>query len=231
MVIAHRGASKAAKENTVEAFRLAHLLGSDMVELDVRRSGSGSLVVHHDGHLPDGRAIIDTLDGDLPDDLPTLAQAMAACEPMLVNVEIKNDEEDPDFDQTDSVADEVVAYLKATAQGHRVVISSFRIETVDRVRALDSELETAWLVTLVEDPAATVTTLTEHGHRILHPHWTACTPALFEITNAADVAVNCWTCDRPEVMTELIGLGISGICTNVPDVLVRVMAEISDPGR
>ena len=226
LVIAHRGASKAAKENTVEAFVLAGKIGSDMVELDVRRSGSRSLVIHHDARLGDGRTINETLDADLPTDMPTLDQAMAACTGMLVNIEIKNDEEDPDFDATESVADEVVAYLQTTDQRQRVVISSFRLETIDRVRALDPSIPTAWLVTFVEDPLATVTTLIEHGHAILHPHWTACTPAFFDVTHAARVAVNCWTCDVPDAMRQLIGLGINGICTNVPDVLVEVLAGV-----
>ena len=226
LVIAHRGASKAAKENTVEAFRLARQMGSDMVELDVRRSGSGSLVIHHDAHVPDGRAINETLDADLPVDMPTLSQAMAACDGMIVNIEIKNDVEDPDFDTTDSVAGDVVAYLQATDQRQRVVISSFRLETIDRVRELDPSIPTAWLVTFVEDPAATIATLTDHGHVIFHPHWTACTPALFDITHAAGVAVNCWTCDQPDVMAQLLGLGINGICTNVPDVLVGVLQNL-----
>ena len=48
LVLAHRGASRAAAENTPEAFRLALALGADGVELDVRRAADGALVVHHD---------------------------------------------------------------------------------------------------------------------------------------------------------------------------------------
>ena len=47
-MLAHRGASRAAAENTPEAFRLALGLGADGVELDVRRSARGELVVFHD---------------------------------------------------------------------------------------------------------------------------------------------------------------------------------------
>ena len=54
-VIAHRGASKAEAENTLAAFRRAGAMGADAVELDVRRTRDGVLVVHHDPHLPDGR--------------------------------------------------------------------------------------------------------------------------------------------------------------------------------
>ena len=90
-VIAHRGASTLARENTLEAFALAGRLGADAVELDVRRAAGGELVVHHDAHLPDGRLIRATRHDELPSDLPDLSAALDACAGMWVNVEIKND--------------------------------------------------------------------------------------------------------------------------------------------
>ena len=72
-VIAHRGASAVERENTLEAFRAAVRLNADGIELDVRRTANDVLVVHHDAHLPDGRAIIELHDNELPDWVPTLA--------------------------------------------------------------------------------------------------------------------------------------------------------------
>ena len=65
-VIAHRGASGLEPENTVAAFRRAVALGADGVELDVRRSADGVLVVHHDARLADGRAIVTVPEAELP---------------------------------------------------------------------------------------------------------------------------------------------------------------------
>ncbi len=48
-VIAHRGANRHAPENTLEAFRIAVALGSDGIELDVRATADGALVIHHGG--------------------------------------------------------------------------------------------------------------------------------------------------------------------------------------
>ena len=48
LVIAHRGASAYAPENTIAAFELAHRQGADMIELDVQQSADGVLVVFHD---------------------------------------------------------------------------------------------------------------------------------------------------------------------------------------
>src|SRR3989449_9458057 len=51
LVIAHRGASAAAPENTLAAFRLAADLGADGIELDVRGTADGQLVVLHDASV------------------------------------------------------------------------------------------------------------------------------------------------------------------------------------
>ncbi|MCB0955889.1 MAG: glycerophosphodiester phosphodiesterase, partial [Ilumatobacter sp.] len=73
-------------ENTVAAFRRAGEMGADAVELDVRRTADGVLVVHHNPHLADGRLIATTANRDLPPTVPTLGEALDACEGMWVNV-------------------------------------------------------------------------------------------------------------------------------------------------
>ena len=83
--MAHRGASLAEPENTVAAFERARELGADWVELDARRSADGVVVVHHDAHLADGRLIADLTMDELPDGIPSLAEALEACDGMGVN--------------------------------------------------------------------------------------------------------------------------------------------------
>lgn len=220
-VIAHRGASRAARENTVAAFRLAGELGAHAVELDVRRTTDGVLVVHHDCRLPDGRVIADTTYIDLPDHVPTLAEALDACGGMWVNVEIKNDPAEPDFDESESIADETIAHLLARDDDARWVISCFRIETVDRCRALAPQIRTAWLCEGV--PAGVATMLAGKGHSALHPKVKRLEQSTIAECHAAGIQVNTWTCDDPARMTELAEWGIDGIVTNVPDVAVEAL--------
>jgi len=169
-VLAHRGASRAARENTIAAFHLAAAMGSDAVELDVRRTADGLLVIHHDPFLEDGRSIVDANACDLPPHIPNLDDALDACEGMWVNVEIKNDPQEPDFDPTDSIADSTVAALLGRTTDDRWLISSFRLETIDRCRALAPGIRTAWLV--VEVPDDVIATMVGRGHSALHP-WVA----------------------------------------------------------
>src|SRR5437763_7557885 len=97
-ILGHRGAPRSARENTIEAFVEARRLGADGVELDVRRSRDGALVVHHDPVIPGGGAIADLRVAELPPYVPFLAAALEACAGLLVNVEIKNAPHEPGFD-------------------------------------------------------------------------------------------------------------------------------------
>lgn len=222
-VIAHRGASRAERENTLVAFRRAGEMGAQAVELDVRRTADGVLVVHHNPHLHDLRLVADTARADLPEHVPTLGDALDACAGMWVNVEIKNDPDEPDFDPTESIADETVAHLVARGEDHRWVISCFRVETVDRCRELAPSIRTAWLCS--EPPADAAERMAAKGHSALHPWVGALTRDTVEACHAAGVRVNTWTCDDPDRMAELIAWGIDGICTNVPDVALRVLRD------
>jgi glycerophosphoryl diester phosphodiesterase len=115
------------------------------IELDVRRTVDGVLVVHHDPALADGRVIVETLWRDLPDHIPTLGAALDACDGAWVNVEIKNRPSEPDFDPADRVVVELLAELAERGDPGRWLISCSRLETVDRCRLVDPTVPTAWL--------------------------------------------------------------------------------------
>ena len=130
LVLAHRGANRLAPENTVAAMARAVELGADGVELDVHRSADGQLVVRHDAETPIGAL------GDLTlaeirgalGDVPTLAEVLDVCRGRLVNVEVK----DPD----PRAADALVELLGRRSGADDVLVSSFDLPTVDRVREL-----------------------------------------------------------------------------------------------
>lgn len=221
LVIAHRGASATFPENTIEAFLGAAEHGADWVELDARRTADGGLVVHHDAHLPDGRAIVELEAPELPASVPTLAAALDACEGMGVNIEIKNDHPAPDLDEW--VAEATVALLAERGGRDEVLISSFNPATLVRVRERAPHLATALLV--IEPTEDVVEVVVAAGHSALHPYDWFVDIELITRCHAAGVAVNVWTVDDPERMAELLAHGVDGLCTNVPHLARGLVDE------
>ena len=221
LVIAHRGASADFAENSLDAFRGAVEQGADGVELDVRRTHDGRLAISHDEVLPDGTVLVDASFGDLPEGVTDLAAALDACAPLaVVNVEIKNWPEDGDFDPTEALAGAVVDLLEERGEldDGRVIVSSFHLATIDRVRELAPGLATGWLLGLVDQPGLLVDQAAEHGHVAVHPHHAFVNEDLVRGAHDAGLAVNTWTCDEPERIRWLEGIGVDAVITNVPRI-------------
>src|SRR6187397_2927566 len=105
LVIAHRGAPRQARENTVESFRAAIEAGAGAIELDVRRTADDALVVHHDPVLADGRPLAACRRDELPAHIPRMTVALDTCVGTIVDVEIKNLPGEAGSDPTGAIAD------------------------------------------------------------------------------------------------------------------------------
>lgn len=226
LVLAHRGASAGWPENTLAAFEAARAQGADGVELDVRRLADGTPAVHHDAHLPDGRALTSLVAADLPDWVPDLASALDVCSGMAcVNVEIKNLPGDPDFGPDEALAEAVVSILGARPDRSRVLVSSFHLPTIERVRALDSSLATGWLRLEVRDLASELDLLAAGGHRAIHPHAACCTPELLDAAHERALAVYTWTVDDAEQIRRFAAMGVDAVITNDPAAALAALGR------
>ena len=233
-VIAHRGASAAERENTLEAFRAAVRLNADGVELDVRRTANDVLVVHHDAHLPDGRAIVELQDDELPDWVPTLAEVMEVCRDpavdreFVINIEIKSAPGDPDYDAEHQVSAAVAGVVLGWGMGevgNDVIVSSFDMEALDRIRAIDPGIPTAYLTFEVLAPDLLVGRVVAAGHSAIHPYFASTSRALIDAAHAAGLEVNVWTVNDPDQIAQLAALGADAVITDVPDVALEVLGE------
>ena len=203
-------------------------MGAEAVELDVRRTSDGVLVVHHNPHLHDGQQVSTITFAAMRSSaegasVPTLAEALDACTGMWVNVEIKNDPSEPDFDPDDTIADDTIAHLVARGTDDAWLISSFREETIDRCRALAPQIATAWLCVEIDDD--TPTRLAAKGHAAVHPWVRSLTEEQVARCHARGLQVNTWTVDDPERMRALAEMGVDAIITNVPSLCREVLSE------
>ena len=223
LVVAHRGASQDRVENTVEAFAEARVQGAEWVELDVRLSADDVLMVHHDAHYPDGRLVREVWAADAPDHVPNLAEAFEACEGMGVNVEVKNLPGDPDHDDSAMVCEAVAGLAVAYRPPELLLVSSFDITAVDRIRATDPSLPTAWLVAERHGTDLMLDRTAAHGHGAVNPWDELVDEHLVAASRDRGLAVFVWTVDDPGRMAELAEWGVDGIVTNRPGVARAVI--------
>jgi len=212
-------------ENTVEAFLLARELGADWIELDARLSSDGVVVVHHDAHLADGRMLAELTLDEMPEGVPSLAEALEACDAMGVNIEIKNLPDDPDYDADHAVVDAVAGLAQAYLGPERTIISSFNMDSVDRMHRVDPSLPCAWLFFQMTDPTSVVDRAVAHEMSAIHPFDNLVDASMVRRAHDAGLLVNVWTVDDPDRMAALVAMGVDGICTNVPDVCRRIVDD------
>jgi glycerophosphoryl diester phosphodiesterase len=229
LILAHRGANHAAPENTLPAFAAARSHGADGVELDVRRSADGELVIRHDAAIEGfgliGERSFAELRGAHPE-VPTLAEALDVLEGMLVNIEVKCLPTEPDADPGYEVAAATARLVLARGLAASVIVSSFDIGAVDAVRAIDATIPTAWL-TVGLPIADAVRVAAERGHPWLHPDRAQATkdPAGAVLAaRAAGVRLDVWTVNEPEELRMLADAGFDAVITDVPDIARRALA-------
>jgi glycerophosphoryl diester phosphodiesterase len=231
-VIAHRGASAAFPENTVEAFRAAAAMGADAIELDVRRSADGRPLVHHDAVVPGVGPIVSFTAAELRRHtpwLPGLEEALEACAGTWVDIEVKNSPADPDWDPADCLVETVVARLPAEAGEGRILLSSFNPPTLARARALAPGLPTGCLVDRPGPAGEAAAGAAQAGHRMLLPHAAAlagdAARAWVGAAHEAGLLLVTWTVDDPGEVRRLAAAGIDGVITNRPDAVLSALGE------
>lgn len=246
--IAHRGASGEglAPENTLAAFERAIETGVDAVELDVRATRDGHLVVLHDAELDrttnaSGPVRELTLEQVRQADagswrgeeyrgqrVPTLAEVLELCRRrVLVLVEIK----------ADGIAERTLQVIDDLGAREQVVVQSFTPEIVRRVKVLQPGIPAALLVgRLPTAPSRLrarrlVTQVLEVGANALAIWHATLTPALIEEVRKRAVSLWTWTVDEEIVMRDMVLLGVQGIITNHPDRLNQVLDDLVLDGR
>jgi glycerophosphoryl diester phosphodiesterase len=213
-----------APENTVEAFRAAARLGADAVELDARRSVDGAVVVHHDPTL-EGDPLIEMTLAEInaaAPDVPTLGDALAACDGMWVDIEVKNNPAEPDWDPDDHTLGGVVEIVEGLDMAERVMVSSFNLPTVER--AMGAGLRTGWLLPRSVDPMTAFAQWPTSAPAFVLPSLAAMGPeAAEQVVDAfgrLEVEVGVWTVNEPGEMRRLSEAGVGILFTD--DVALAV---------
>lgn len=204
----------------MQGFQAALDAGLDGVELDVRRLGDGTLVIHHDPALKDGRALPEMVAADLPEDVPTLDELLrwAAKTGAYLNVELKYERAWPD----DRVARTLDA-IRAHGLEERVILSSFNPLLLAAARLHAPEIERGFLYhrSYRFGPLDLVPlVLGGLGAAAAHPHHSMIDAALMAQARAGGWRVNTWTVNNAAEVIRLEALGVSALIGDLPDVLL-----------
>jgi glycerophosphoryl diester phosphodiesterase len=247
-VIAHRGASGIAPENTLAAFRKAVELGAGFIETDLQLSRDARLVGLHDDTLDrttDGRGPVSakTLEelrrfdagswfqrpsnhepaNFAGERIPTIEEILAFGREHEIGLQLEIKATGPS-----GAEHAIVGALHACGEVARSVVMSFDVSTLRRVRELDPLVMTGYLFS--DRASAAVATAVSAGARQLLPRADRVTRELVSDAHAHDLKVVAWTANSPEEMQKVISAGVDGIITDYPDRLVELL-HIAHPQK
>ena len=231
-VMAHRGASKAAPENTMAAFQAAIDEGADWIELDVQESADGKVVVIHDSDFMklsrnplkvwdaklDDLAGIDIgswLDPKFNEErVPLLSDVLQLCKDKVgVIIELKYYGHDEQLEQR------MVDVVEAAGMADQVMIMSLKPEGVAKTKALRPDWKCGVLLSVYAG------NLNEIKADFLAVNANFASRSFVKRAHAAGKEVFVWTVDDPAMMSQMMNRGVDGLLTNVPAVAKQVIHE------
>jgi glycerophosphoryl diester phosphodiesterase len=248
LILAHRGASARAPENTLAAFRLACTLGADGIELDVQLTRDHVPVVIHDDTVDrtsDGHGrVADMTVGELTrldagawkadeyrgERIPTLAQVfdgltdwlkpIGRARPALINVELKTERV-----FTDGLEREVLNLISRYDLETCILLSSFNPLSLYRAKKINPRIPRG----LLYDNSLPIYFRNAWfrllaGPRAMHPEYPMIDARYMQWAKNKRLAVNTWTVDSREEAMRLSKLGVNGIITNEPDMIRAALA-------
>ncbi len=233
-IIAHRGFSDIAPENTLIAFQKAIEIGADYFELDVHQTKDGILVVIHDNTVNrtssnnktgkirelDYSEILGVkvgyskkFDAQFPDEkIPTLEEALQLAKGKIkVCVELK----------TDGIVNEVDKLIRELDMVEEVIIFAFNDKSLVNIKKLNPEVKTLLLKNYAN--IKTLDFVKEiNANAIGVGYDTRLTEEFVTIAHNNGIEVFKWTVNKEGEMKKLIDLNIDGIITNKPDLALKL---------
>lgn len=236
LIIAHRGYSGKAPENTLTAFRLALEAGVDMVELDVQLSRDQEVVVFHDrtvNRTTDGKgAIHDLTLRELKsldagswfhrkfsgERIPTLREVLEFLNHQIgINIEMKANSRSQHW--SEQLESKVVHIIKEHGIENNVVLSSFDHRIIKRIKHAHPELVTAVLYRTIKDfgkrPSKLVASA--HANAFVCSRWRA-TRRIIDDAHRHDIPIFVYTINTQWELEKMMRYGVQGIITNFPEI-------------
>lgn len=213
----HRGWPSRYPDNVVAGIRAAAEVAAG-VEVDIRRSADGRLVLSHDAELA-GFVVAHhpwkvLAEIDLSGHRPAILDEVLDVT-VLLDLEVKNDPTGPGFEEDHRLAREVADRARPGD-----VVTSFWWPSVDAVHESHPDVATGLLYTQPIDHVAAIRHAVDHGHRSIAPEFMNVDADMIEMAHREGIEVVTWTVDDVLAATRLADLGVAAIITNRPGELL-----------
>ncbi len=237
-IIAHRGFSSQAPENTMAAFEWALHFGVDGLEFDVHLTRDGVPVICHDeavDRTTNGQGLVkDYTYEELTrldagswygpefrgERIPALMELLERVRQtdLLINIELKTN-----IFTYPGIEEQVTGMLRDLAMVDQCLISSFNHYTLVRTLTIMPQLRIGALYeTDLYQPWRYAKTFNANA---LHPGHHSINPAMVAAAHEAGLMVNPWTVDQPEAIRRVSAAGADALITNCPDVAKSVLQQ------
>ncbi len=233
LVFAHRGANSFAPENSLAAFRKAIELGCDGIELDVRYTADGNVVVFHDRHtfrMTGVRGNIHRMSarqiGQLrllqnsfpPEKIPTLAEVLDMVgRNIRVIIDVKKESL-----TGNGLEEKIVTIISDMGMDENVIISSFNPFVIKKMSVLNPRLHLGFIFR----NRSSMMMLNGEPVRSLHARFRILSQRYLRNLRQRAAQVFAWTVDDEPVMFDLIEKGVDGIITNRPERFMRLKQNL-----
>lgn len=221
LIIGHRGAAGHLPENTMPSFHKALELGADGFELDVRITGDGKLVVVHNS-VVGGQAIQTSNYADirqLPDgyEIPLFEDFLKAFgRRAFLDIELKS----PGFEE------EALGLMQRHCDLTRTILSAFQPQTLLKVRQIAPDLPLGYIYNRTQEEES------RHNCPIEYviPQFRLASRDLINEVHGEGLKVFAWTVNDAQEATRLMDLGIDGLISDYPEMLVQlVQGRVGEP--
>jgi glycerophosphoryl diester phosphodiesterase len=218
--IGHRGAKAYEPENTLRSFKRALEIGVDAVELDVRKTKDDQLVVIHDSDVKkttNGKGLVNELtlkeikvfSTEKDEKIPTLKEALDFLDKKAkILIELKET----------GVEEKVLSIIHENGLQKNVIIVSFIEEVLQKIRELDTEVETGLIYVTHRNPIKAALAL-RASYLVSFYKFTHTANVQKAHENGLKVIV--WTINEPEEVAEYAKKEVDGIASDKPDILTQ----------
>lgn len=238
MIVAHRGASDAAPENTLAAYRLAWAMGSHAAETDVWLTADGKVVCLHDRSLERTTGLDANID-EVPwevvsqldagswkgpewagEPVPLLANVLRTIPPgRLFFLEVKSGPE---------TVPAILEVVEESGKAPQIILIAFEKAVLERAQEIMPDLPKLWLIgsrrqddgSYEPVPAHRLQEAFDAGFQGLNISWRGVSDELLAACEAAGTPLSVWTVNSVPAARRLVARGVQTITTDVPDEML-----------